>query len=93
MKCQNDGKYFHGSLERAASHQHCPVKFGTGAKTSLNQYHGFGIRLLLGVLLPLSFLGNVNAKSVCRVNMLWGTDGPAVLFSSEKGMPFVYSLF
>lgn len=39
MKCQNDGKYFHESLERAASHQHRLVKFGTGAKTSLKQHH------------------------------------------------------
>lgn len=39
MKCQNDGKYFHGSLERAASHQCCLVKFGTGTNTSLEQYH------------------------------------------------------
>lgn len=39
MKCQNDGKYFHGSLERAASHQRCLVKSSTGAKTSLKQVH------------------------------------------------------
>ena len=87
MKCQNDGKYFHGSLERAASHQYCLVKFGTGAKTSLNQYHCYWSQIGFGedILLPLSFLANVNVKPVCRVDMLWGTDGTAVLFSSENG--------
>lgn len=38
-----------------------------------------------GILLPLSFLGNVNVKSVCRINMLREADGNAVLFSSETG--------
>lgn len=35
---------------------------------------------VFGILLPLSFLGNVNVKSVCRVNMLWGLRGPLSAF-------------
>lgn len=70
MKCQNDGKYFHGSLERAASHQCCLVKISTGTKTPLKRYHCHWNQIVFGILLPLSFPGSVNVKAVCPVHLL-----------------------
>lgn len=88
MKCQNDGKYFHGSLERAASHQCCLVKISIGTKTPLKRYHCHWNQIVFGILLPLSFPGNVNVKSVCPVDLL-----PAVLFSSENDAVFFTACF
>lgn len=76
MKCQNDGKYFHGSLERAASYQCCLVKISTIAKTPLKRYYCCWNQIAFGILLLLSFLGNVNVKSVCPVNKLLGLTEP-----------------
>lgn len=83
MKCQNDGKYFHGSLERAAFAKaaRCEAS-GWGANTTV----ALGLSLGSGILLPLSFLWwlqNVNAQSVCQVNILFGLMGPIVLPSSQ----------
>lgn len=62
---------------------HCEAS-GWGANTAV----ALGLSLGSGILLPLSFqwwLQNVNAQSVCQVNILFGLMGPTVLFSSQSG--------
>lgn len=87
MKCQNDGKYFHGSLERAASHQYCLVKFGTGAKTSLNQYHcywnqiGFWGGYFIAFVIP----GKCQCETCLRSQYALGDWWDCCPLSSENG--------
>lgn len=94
MKCQNDGKYFHGSLERAASHQHRPVKFGPGANTSLKsvprllESDCFWVFYCLCRCWEMS-MRNLFAESIC----FGGLMGPAVLFSTEKGCRLFIACF
>ena len=93
MKCQNDGKYFHGSLERAASHQRCLVKISTGAQTPLERRPWHWNQITFGISLPLSFLRNANVKSICPDHVLLGAERNHCPLFIWKWTLFVYSLF
>ena len=93
MKCQNDGKYFHGSLERAASHQRCLVKISTRAQTPFKRCPWHWNQITFGILLPLSFLRNVNVKFVCPDHVFLGAERNHRPLFIWKWTLFVYSLF